>query len=90
MSASPTLSLVEVRCGLCGADDFDEEATGFDFEYATAANEFRFVRCRRCDHRYLNPRPSSDDLGVIYTGGSPGAKNTELLSNKVFFATLYY
>lgn len=65
-STSPTLSLVEVRCGLCGADDFSDEATGFDFEYATAANEFRFVRCRVCNHRYLNPRPSSDDLAVIY------------------------
>jgi len=63
---SPTLSQVSVRCGLCGADDFEEEASGFDFEYATAANEFRFVRCRACDHLYLNPRPSSDDLGVIY------------------------
>jgi SAM-dependent methyltransferase len=60
------LTLVEARCGLCGADDFREEATGFDFEYATAANAFRFVRCRICDHCYLNPRPSSDDLGVIY------------------------
>ena len=29
-----------------------------------------------------------DDLGVIYTGGSPGTKNTELLSNKVSFAAL--
>jgi hypothetical protein len=29
-----------------------------------------------------------DDLGVIYTGGSPGTKNTELLSNRVFLATL--
>jgi SAM-dependent methyltransferase len=60
------LSLVEVACGLCGADDFSEQATGSDFEYATVANEFRFVRCRVCDHLYLNPRPNSDDLGVIY------------------------
>jgi SAM-dependent methyltransferase len=60
------LSLVEVDCGLCGADDFTIEAAGGDYEYATATNEFRFVRCRVCDHLYLNPRPRSDDLGVIY------------------------
>jgi 2-polyprenyl-3-methyl-5-hydroxy-6-metoxy-1,4-benzoquinol methylase len=62
----PTLSLVEARCGLCGADDFDSEARGIDFEYDTAQNEFRMVRCRRCRHVYLNPRPRADDLGVIY------------------------
>jgi 2-polyprenyl-3-methyl-5-hydroxy-6-metoxy-1,4-benzoquinol methylase len=61
-----TLSLVATRCALCGGDDAAHEAAGFDFEYATAANEFRFVRCRRCDHVYLNPRPHSRDLGVIY------------------------
>ena len=65
-SPAATLSLLETRCALCGGDDAGLEAAGFDFEYATAANEFRFVRCRRCDHVYLNPRPQSRDLGVIY------------------------
>jgi len=64
--SAATLSLVETRCALCGGDDAALEASGRDFEYATAANEFRFVRCRRCDHVYLNPRPGSGDLGVIY------------------------
>jgi SAM-dependent methyltransferase len=60
------LSLVETRCGSCGADDFVFEASGVDFEYATVANEFNFVRCRICDHLYLNPRPSGGDLSAIY------------------------
>ncbi|HVH18858.1 MAG TPA: class I SAM-dependent methyltransferase [Myxococcota bacterium] len=64
--SAATLSLVETRCALCGGDDAALEASGRDFEYATATNEFRFVRCRRCDHVYLNPRPGSGDLGVIY------------------------
>ena len=64
--SAPTLSLVETRCALCGADAGELEASGPDFEYATAANEFHFVRCRVCDHLYLNPRPASGDLGVIY------------------------
>jgi len=45
--SAATLSLVETRCALCGGDDAALEASGRDFEYATAANEFRFVRCRR-------------------------------------------
>jgi len=65
-STDRILSLVETRCGLCGSDDSVFEASGVDFEYATAANEFRFVRCADCDHLYLNPRPASEDLGVIY------------------------
>jgi SAM-dependent methyltransferase len=51
---------------LCGADAGAFEASGVDFEYATVPDEFRFVRCRICDHVYLNPRPGSGDLGVIY------------------------
>jgi 2-polyprenyl-3-methyl-5-hydroxy-6-metoxy-1,4-benzoquinol methylase len=65
-SPAATLSLVEARCALCGADDASAEAEGLDFEYHTAANEFRFVRCRRCGHVYLNPRPRGADLPVIY------------------------
>jgi SAM-dependent methyltransferase len=65
-AARPRLSLVPTRCALCGADDASPEAFGFDFEYNTAQNGFRFVRCRRCSHVYLNPRPAAADLGVIY------------------------
>jgi SAM-dependent methyltransferase len=65
-SPTPTLSLVETHCALCGATDCTDEAYGTDFEYATAANRFRFVRCDECGHVYLNPRPASADLGVIY------------------------
>jgi SAM-dependent methyltransferase len=55
-----------VPCVLCGAQDGDVEATGWDFEYRTVPDEFRFLRCRACGHLYLSPRPSGDDLGVIY------------------------
>ena len=64
--SAATLSLVETRCALCGGDDAALEASGLDFEYATAANAFRFVRCRKCGHVYLSPRPKPSDLGVIY------------------------
>ncbi len=60
------LSLVETRCILCGFGESEPAASGHDFEYATAQNLFQFVRCRNCGHLYLNPRPASADLGVIY------------------------
>jgi len=60
------LSLVEVPCVLCGARETDLEATGWDFEYGTVPDEFCFVRCRSCGHRYLNPRPAGSELGRIY------------------------
>jgi 2-polyprenyl-3-methyl-5-hydroxy-6-metoxy-1,4-benzoquinol methylase len=65
-SHAATLSLVETRCALCGSGDAGPEAVGRDFEYDTAANEFRFVRCRGCEHVYLSPRPRTADLSVIY------------------------
>lgn len=60
------LSLVDARCALCGANEQEPQAFGYDFEYNTAANPFRFVRCARCGHLYLSPRPAPSDLGVIY------------------------
>jgi SAM-dependent methyltransferase len=63
---APALALVETPCALCGAADSETCSTGFDFEYNTVSNPFRFVSCRRCGHIYLNPRPSHEDLGTIY------------------------
>lgn len=63
---SESLELVETTCTLCGSNTADVCAAGTDFEYATARNEFTFVRCRQCDHVYLNPRPRVEDLDVIY------------------------
>jgi SAM-dependent methyltransferase len=60
------LSLTETHCILCGDADGVFEADGNDFEYATCPNRFQFVRCPRCDHLYLNPRPRPEDLGIIY------------------------
>lgn len=60
------MTLVETQCVVCGAADAAPEASGRDFEHATVPGEFQFVRCRRCDHLYLNPRPSIEDLQAIY------------------------
>ena len=64
--AAPELKLVTVACAVCGSRDAEVHAEGYDYEYATASNRFAFCRCRSCGHLYLNPRPKTEDLGVIY------------------------
>ncbi|HEX4337598.1 MAG TPA: class I SAM-dependent methyltransferase [Polyangiaceae bacterium] len=64
--AAPHIDLVEAHCALCGARTQEPEAFGYDFEYNTTSNPFRFVRCAECRHVYLSPRPAPSDLGVIY------------------------
>ena len=66
MNEPAELELVATHCALCGSTGDDVGARGRDFEYDTATNEFTFVRCRDCDHVYLNPRPRVEDLDVIY------------------------
>ena len=51
---------------MCGAGESTNVAAGYDFEYRTVANDFRFVECSDCGHQFLNPRPQSSDLDVIY------------------------
>ncbi len=66
MPAEQLLELEHTRCALCGADRPLHVASGYDFEYDTVLNEFSFVRCADCGHVYLEPRPRSEDLGIIY------------------------
>ena len=63
---SPGLTLVPVRCCLCGSDFAEPVAVGEDFEYHTSPDTFLAVRCCECSLIYLNPRPSLEDLPVIY------------------------
>ncbi len=66
MPSERTLELVETHCALCGSRDSDVVASGRDFEYDSVPDRFQFVTCRRCGHQYLNPRPSSAQLDIIY------------------------
>jgi len=58
---------VHVSCNTCGSAESTRVASGRDHEYATTTDdEFFFVRCNRCGHMYLNPRPDVSELDVIY------------------------
>lgn len=63
---APELSLVTVACAVCGSRESKPEALGYDFEYQTSSNQFSFCRCASCEHLYLNPRPYTEDLKIIY------------------------
>jgi SAM-dependent methyltransferase len=51
---------------VCGEHQFTFYAVGFDYEYLTCANPWRFVRCKGCGHVWLHPRPALSTLSTIY------------------------
>lgn len=53
-------------CPLCNHDRHSPFASGYDYELRTCANLWRFVRCARCSHVWLNPRPALSTLATIY------------------------
>ncbi len=64
---SPQIDVETVpRCPVCKGDKSEEHAVGFDYEYRTCRNPWRFVRCIDCGHVWLNPRPATSTLGIIY------------------------
>lgn len=61
-----TIKTLLVICNNCGSDSYEEIATSKDFEYETCNNEFTFVRCTSCGLVYLQNRPCTSELSVIY------------------------
>lgn len=59
------IALETTNCIICGNDDaallFEREDLGTD-----QPGRFRVVCCRRCDHVYLNPRPTLESIGFYY------------------------
>jgi SAM-dependent methyltransferase len=53
-------------CILCGSNVAESYACGFDYQYWTTNQQFRFVRCLQCHHVYLNPRPTIESADLIY------------------------
>jgi SAM-dependent methyltransferase len=61
------LTLVDSVCPICRSRDHAVLlARGEDFEYRTSEDTFEAYHCGRCDVRFIHPRPSIDDLDVIY------------------------
>ena len=56
---SAILSTGQVACNLCGRDNNEDIAT---------QRGLRIVRCRTCGLVYVNPRPTAEQLAVLYAG----------------------
>ena len=62
------LELTHVVCAMCGSAETKETPVfeGYDYEYRTCHNRFRFVACSDCGHVYLSPRVRMEDIDRIY------------------------
>ena len=62
------LELTHVVCAMCGSAETKEAPVfeGYDYEYRTCDNRFRFVACSDCGHVYLSPRVRMEDIDRIY------------------------
>jgi len=66
MRTTHVVDEVPIPCSLCGGEDFELIAQGYDYELETCCNRWRVGKCRVCRHVQLNPRPALASLGVIY------------------------
>jgi len=61
--------LVEVSCGLCGADDPQPLGWLEDTRYGTLPHPVQLVACRVCGFRYLTPQPQPGSEALFYPAG---------------------
>ena len=65
------LALEPVNCVMCGSAETEPRPVfeGYDYEYLSCNNKFRFVACADCGHVYLSPRVRMEDIDRIYPRG---------------------
>jgi ubiquinone/menaquinone biosynthesis C-methylase UbiE len=66
MSKLPSVPTETVACCVCGGLEHVAVGKGVDFEYASCANEWSYVRCAGCGHHYLRERPAPEALTTVY------------------------
>ena len=64
--SSPIVATETVSCCVCGESEHTAAGKGVDFEYASCANEWTYVRCAGCGHHYLRERPAPEALTTVY------------------------
>ena len=58
--------MVAVPCALCGSDRSNVFFRQKDLTHRLTDEEFTIVRCTGCGFLFLNPRPTSSDIGRYY------------------------
>lgn len=81
-SATATLIAEQAMplCPICGSNDANEIARGYDYELESCANEWRIRRCQTCGAARLDPRPDIAALPVIYPSNYYSYAMSETLS----------
>ena len=72
-------------CSVCYQDLYDEVAEGQDYLHATTYQKYSFVKCRKCQHIYLNPRPRIEEIAKLYPG-SYSTYNPDNINRKSLFS----
>lgn len=62
----PEIKSEYVNCGFCNSNIYDFYSESRDYEYETSSNLWRFVKCKKCNNVYLNPRPLDSEIPLIY------------------------
>ena len=65
VGAEVPLVMEKTDCPLCGGESSVRVLTGRD-QLCGVAGEFHVVRCERCGHLYMNPRPATESLAACY------------------------
>ncbi len=61
-----TFDTEKTSCVICGSAEGHIEATGIDYIYMGSSQVCTALRCSECGHIYLNPRPTTDAIGLLY------------------------
>lgn len=69
-----------INCCVCNSNDAITISEGIDFEYETVTDNFRFSKCNKCKHVYLNPRPTPLSLNLIYPSNYGNYSNSQKFS----------
>lgn len=56
----------KTACLICGEAAGQIEATGLDYIYGGSIQLSEALRCSGCGHIYLNPRPTTDSVSILY------------------------
>jgi SAM-dependent methyltransferase len=55
-----------MSCVMCTSESNQAIAQGTDFEYNTKSDKISIVQCSRCDHVYIHPMPTIEEIPALY------------------------
>jgi len=56
------------KCVMCNSYENDVLGSGTDYQYYNTDQIFSWLKCKKCNHHYINPLPSNEFLQVLYKG----------------------